>query len=206
MEHSLKVELDVTQDDFIEVEILEQELEAQLWKKSLVKTFVWETVAVLLVIAVVLYRAAKGMIMARTVVFPVFFWFIFLFHFVYTYKWGVKREFNMAVQHLLRNKDSQIFFTAEQGMVLFYEDKCEYLTNEQRRYFDYDKIKNIKIIRHLYIFVMKRTKDKNLQGFAYMVIPRRNMNETDQHRLDEICGNIVKKYDLKEWVNSEIFG
>ena len=33
MEYPFKIELDVTQDDFIEVEILEQELEAQLWKK-----------------------------------------------------------------------------------------------------------------------------------------------------------------------------
>ena len=206
MEYPFQIELEVNQDDFIEVEILEQELESQLWKVSLKKTFAAETVAVVMAICLLLYFSAKGTIVVQSVIFPVFFWFLFLFHFVYTYKWGVKREFNMAVQHLLHNKDSQTFFTAEKGMVLFFEDRAEYLTNEQRRFFDYDKIKNIKIIRHLYIFVMKRSKEKNLQGFAYMVIPRRNMNEDDQRRLDEICENIVKKYDLKEWVKSEIFG
>lgn len=206
MDYPFKVELNVTQDDFIEVEILEQELEAQLWKKSLIKTFMWETVAIVLAIAVVLYRASKGIILARTAIFPVAFWFIFLLHFVYTYKWGVKREFNMAVQHLLHNKDSQTFFTPENGMVLFYEDKAEYLTNEQRRFFGYENIKNIKIIKHLYIFVMKRSKEKNLRGFAYMVIPRRNLNENEQEILDGICKGIVEKYDLKEWIKSEIFG
>ena len=206
MEYPFQIELDVTQDDFIEVEILEQELEAQLWKKSVKTTFIVETAVIALIIGLLVYFAAKGNIVIHAVIFPVFFWFIFLFHFIYTYKWGVKREFNMAVQHLLQNKDSHTFFTAERGMVLFYEDKAEYLTNEQRRFFGYENIKNIKIIRHLYIFVMKRSKEKNLRGFAYMVIPRRNMNREDQAKLDEICAGIVKKYDLKEWVKSDIFG
>ena len=112
----------------------------------------------------------------------------------------------MAVQHLLHNKDTQEFFTPERGMVLFYEDRCEYLTNEQRRFFDYDLIKNIKIIKHLYIFVMKRSKEKNLRGFAYMVIPRRNLTDNQKQQMDEICARIVKENDLKEWVKSEIFG
>ncbi len=206
MEYPLQIELDVTQDDFIEVEILEQELEAQLWKKSVKKTFIIETVVIALAIALMLWLAKKGTIMALAVIFPVFFWVCFLVHFVYTYNWGVKREFNMAVQHLLHNKDSQEFFTPERGMVLFYENKCEYLTNEQRRFFDYDLIKNIKIIKHLYIFVMKRSKEKSLRGFAYMVIPRRNLTENQQIQLDEICRRIVKEKDLKEWVESRIFG
>ncbi len=206
MEYPFKIELDVTQDDFIEVEILEQELEAQLWKKSVKKTFIIETAVIALAMCIIAYMASKGKILMLTLIFPVFFWFIFLFHFIYTYKWGVKREFNMAVQHILQNKDTQVFFTPERGMVLFYEDKAEYLTNEQRRYFSYDVIKNIKIIKHLYIFVMKRTKDKNLRGFAYMVIPRRNMNLQEQETLDKICSEIVEKYKLEEWVKSDIFG
>ncbi|MBE6865986.1 MAG: hypothetical protein IJN77_02010 [Oscillospiraceae bacterium] len=206
MEYPLQIELDVTQDDFIEVEILEQELEAQLWKQSVKKTFIVETAVIAVVIALVLWLASKGTIMAMTVIFPIFFWFCFLLHFVYTYNWGVKREFNMAVQHLLHNKDTQEFFTPERGMVLFYEDRCEYLTNEQRRFFDYDLIKNIKIIKHLYIFVMKRSKEKNLRGFAYMVIPRRNLTDNQKQQMDEICARIVKENDLKEWVKSEIFG
>ena len=206
MEYPLQIELDVTQDDFIEVEILEQELEAQLWKQSVKKTFIVETAVIAVVIALVLWLASKGTIMAMTAIFPIFFWFCFLLHFVYTYNWGVKREFNMAVQHLLHNKDTQEFFTPERGMVLFYEDRCEYLTNEQRRFFDYDLIKNIKIIKHLYIFVMKRSKEKNLRGFAYMVIPRRNLTDNQKQQMDEICARIVKENDLKEWVKSEIFG
>lgn len=206
MEYPFKIELDVTQDDFIEVEILEQELEAQLWKKSVKKTFIIETAVIALAMCIIAYMASKGKILMLTLIFPVFFWFIFLFHFIYTYKWGVKREFNMAVGHILQNKDTQVFFTPERGMVLFYEDKAEYLTNEQRRYFSYDVIKNIKIIKHLYIFVMKRTKDKNLRGFAYMVIPRRNMSLQEQETLDKICSGIVEKYKLEEWVKSDIFG
>ncbi len=206
MEYPLQIELNVNQDDFIEVEILEQELEAQLWKESLKKTFAIETAVIALAIAIVVYFANKGTIMMATVGFPVFFWILFLINFVYTYKWGVKREFNMAVQHLLKNKESHEFFTSEKGMVLFFEDRCEYLTNEQRRFFEYDKIKNIKIIKHLYIFVMKRSKEKNLRGFAYMVIPRRNLTEDQQNILDGICTQIVEKYDLKEWVKSQIFG
>ena len=206
MEYPFKIELDVTQDDFIEVEILEQELEAQLWKKSVKKTFIIETAVIAMAMCIIAYMASKGTILMLTLIFPVFFWFIFLFHFIYTYKWGVKREFNMAVGHILQNKDTQVFFTPERGMVLFYEDKAEYLTNEQRRYFSYDVIKNIKIIKHLYIFVMKRTKDKNLRGFAYMVIPRRNMSLQEQETLDKICSEIVEKYKLEEWVKSDIFG
>ena len=206
MGYPFKIELDVTQDDFIEVEILEQELEAQLWKKSVKKTFIIETAVIALAMCIIAYMASKGKILMLTLLFPVFFWFIFLFHFIYTYKWGVKREFNMAVGHILQNKDTQVFFTPERGMVLFYEDKAEYLTNEQRRYFSYDVIKNIKIIKHLYIFVMKRTKDKNLRGFAYMVIPRRNMSLQEQETLDKICSGIVEKYKLEEWVKSDIFG
>lgn len=206
MEYPLIIDLNVTQDDFIEVEILEQELDAQLYKKSIKKSFVIETVVISIVMMFMASMVAKGSIMAVALAFPAFFWLMFLVHFVYNYKWGIQREFNMAVQHLLQNKDHMEFFTSEKGLVYFHEDKCEYLTNEQRRFFDYDLIRNIKIIKHLYIFVMKRSKEKSLRGFAYMVIPRRNMDEKQQAQLDEICASIVKKYDLKEWVTSQIFG
>ena len=206
MEYPLIIDLSVNQDDFIEVEILEQELDAQLYKKSIKKTFIIETVVIAVIMMFMVSLVSKGTIMSAALAFPAFFWLMFLLHFVYNYKWGIQREFNMAVQHLLENKDSMEFFTAEKGLVYFYENKCEYLTNEQRRFFEYDLIKNIKIIKHLYIFVMKRSKEKSLRGFAYMVIPRRNMDDKQQAQLDEICASIVKKYDLKEWVVSQIFG
>ena len=144
--------------------------------------------------------------MMRTIYFVLFFYMLFAFHFVYTYFWGAKREFNLAVQHLLMNKDTNEFFTPEKGMVYFYEDRCEFLTDEQRRYFDYSLIKHIKVIRHLYIFVMKRSKEKNLKGFAYMVIPKRNLYGDEQQALDSICTDIIERYQLKPWVDSDILG
>ena len=106
MEYPLIIELNVTQDDFIEVEILEQELDAQLYKKSIKKTFVIETVVIAVIIAIMGVMVAKGSIMAAALAFPAFFWLMFLVHFVYNYKWGIQREFSMGVQHLLQNKDS----------------------------------------------------------------------------------------------------
>lgn len=204
MEYPLKIDVNISQDDYIQVEILEQELEKQLWKKSIMKTFIIESIVMALVAALVLTLSAKGVIVKETMIFVIGAWLIFLFLFVYNYFWGAKREFNMAVQHLLQNKDTHEFFTPERGMIYFYEDRAEFLTNEQRRYFDYSLIKNIKIIRHLYIFVMKRSKEKNLRGFAYMVVPRRNMYPDEEAMLDEICAGIVEKYKLEPWVESEI--
>ena len=142
--------------------------------------------------------------MYRTLYFVAGIWMIFLINFLYTYFLGAKREYNMAVRHLLQNKDSHEFFTPERGMICFYEDRAEFLTNEQRRYFDYSLIKNIKIIKHLYIFVMKRSKEKSLRGFVYMVVPRRNLTADEQEKLNTICENIVGKYMLKPWVESNI--
>ena len=51
-----------------------------------------------------------------------------------------------------------------------------------------------------------KTKDKNLRGFVYMVIPRRNLDSAQQQQLDEICARITKQYELKEWMKSQIFG
>lgn len=206
MEYPLQIELNVNQDDFIEVEILEQELDAQLLKKSVVKTFAIETAVMAAAAGLVLYFSLKKIILPRTMLFVAGIWIMFLIHFVYNYFWGIKREFNMSVQHLLMNKDENEFFKAERGMVFFYEDRCEYLTDEQRRFFDYDLIKNIKIIKHLYIFVMKRSKEKSLRGFAYMVIPKRNLTDAQQQALEEICAQITEKYKLEPWVESGIFG
>ena len=204
MEYPLKIDVNISQDDYIQVEILEQELEAQLWKKSIVKTFIIESVVLALAAVLVMTLAAKKIIVIETMIFVVGAWLIFLFLFVYNYFWGVKREFNLAVQYVLRNKDTHEFFTPEKGMIYFYEDRCEFLTNEQRRYFDYSLIKNIKVIKHLYIFVMKRSKEKNLRGFAYMVVPRRDMYPDEDAMLAEICDGIVEKYKLEPWVESEL--
>lgn len=204
MEYPLQIDVNITQDDYIQVEILEQELEKKLLLKETKKTFIIETIIMAVVAAGVAVMAAKGIIMYRTLYFVAGIWMIFLINFLYTYFLGAKREYNMAVRHLLQNKDSHEFFTPERGMICFYEDRAEFLTNEQRRYFDYSLVKNIKIIKHLYIFVMKRSKEKNLRGFAYMVVPRRNLYPDEEVMLNEICRNIVEKYKLEPWVESEI--
>ena len=202
MEYPLQVELDISQDDFISVEILEQELDMQLAKKSYKKGFVMQSIFCIAMACVVF--ALRNIIMLETIYFVIGAWLILLFNFLINYFSGCKKEFSFAVTHILENKDDHTFFTPEKGMAFFYEDKAEYLTNEQRRYFDYDKIQNIKITRHLFIFVMKRSKEKAMQGFAYMIIPRRNLTDDEDARLNTICENIVEKYELKEWMKSEI--
>ena len=202
MEYPLQVELDISQDDFISVEILEQELDMQLAKKAYKKGFVMQSIFCIAMACVVF--ALRNIIMLETIYFVIGAWLILLFNFLINYFSGCKKEFSFAVTHILENKDDHTFFTPEKGMAFFYEDKAEYLTNEQRRYFDYDKIQNIKITRHLFIFVMKRSKEKAMQGFAYMIIPRRNLTDDEDARLNTICENIVEKYELKEWMKSEI--
>ena len=204
MEYPLQIELNVNQDDFIQVEILEQELEMNLWREEIKKGFIIESIVMALVSCFVMFLVAKGVIRIQTMIFVVGIWMLLAANSGYNYFMGAKREFSMAVQHLLINKDDNEFFTQERGMVLFYEDRCEYLSNEQRRFFDYDKIKHIKITRHLYIFVMKRTKDKGLKGFVYMVIPRRNLTEEQQIKADSICEGIVSKYGLEPWIESNV--
>ncbi|MBR5521316.1 MAG: hypothetical protein IKU54_04895 [Oscillospiraceae bacterium] len=206
MEYPLKIDVNISQDDYIEVEILEQKLEEQLWKKEAKKAFIIETGVMALVAVIVMVLAVKEIVLPMTLVFVAGIWVILRINFVYTYFWGAKNEFNMAVQHILQNKDTHEFFTPEKGMALFFEDKCEFLTNEQRRYFDYSLIKHIKVIRHMYIFVMNKSKEKSLRGFVYMIIPKRNLYPDEEKMLDEICRGIVEKYDLKPWVETDILG
>ena len=116
MEYPLKIDVNITQDDYIEVEILEQALDMELWKKSLVKTFAIETAVMALLSVLIVYLSSRGVIIMRTIYFVLFFYMLFAFHFVYTYFQGAKREFNMAVQHLLMNKDTNEFFTPEKGI------------------------------------------------------------------------------------------
>lgn len=204
MDYPIQIELDITQDDFIQVEILEQELDMLLAKKSYLNFFILQT-AVISVLALAVFLL-RNVIMWQSVFFLLAFWLIFAFHFLYNYFFGAKREFNMGVSHILQNSDNHSFFKPEKGMAFFYEDRCEYLTNEQRRYFSYDKINNIKITPHLFIFVMKKVKNKDMKGFAYMVIPKRNADRADLENLEKICREIQQRYCLKPWVESEIFG
>ena len=202
MEYPLIVQLDIGQDDFIQVEILEQRLDMQLARKSYLKAFAAESAV--LGAAAVFILFFQNVILPDRAWFCLFFWALFAFHFVYNYFFGCKREFSLAVNHLLTNRDGHTFFTPEKGMAYFFENRCEYLTDEQRRFFDYDRIRHIKKTRHLFIFVMKRSREKNMRGFAYMVIPKRNLSDEQHKFLDSICDEIIRKYSLAPWTDSSI--
>ncbi len=205
MEYPLHIDLNLIQDDFIQVDILEQAVDARQAKEDYLKIYKYRLAGVALLGAVMAALVIKGVILPASLAIPAFALLIFtVAH--YFNKSGVDREFNFGVSHLLENREGHQFFSEEKGMALFYEDKCEFLTNEQRRYFDYDKIKHIKVTQLLYIFVMKKSKDKNMRGFAYMIIPKRCLEDGQREQLDEICNNIVEKYALTEWTDSKIMG
>lgn len=201
MDYPLQVELDINQDDFIQVEIMEQQLESIIYKKECLKTFIYQLSA--LAAASLICFLAREVIAAETQYFILFFAVMFGVNFAYRYFQGYKNEFSMGVNHLLINRDKS-FFEPEKGIALFYENKCEYLTNEQRRYFDYDKIQHIKQTKHLFVFVMKRSREKNMRGFAYMVIPKRSLNENQIEFLNEICTAIIEKYKLSPWIENSV--
>lgn len=205
MKYPLHLDIDIIQDDFIQVDILEQAVDARQIKEFNRKVFIAELVAVFLLAAVLGILIISGSIVVYSMLFPaVCLATVLAAHFFN--KSGVDKEFAYGVNHLLENRDSHSFFSEEKGMALFYEDKCEYLTNEQRRYFDYDKIEHIKVTKLLYIFVMKKTKDKTMQGFAYMIIPRRCLTDDEDAALAQICDGIVQKYALTTWTDSQIMG
>ena len=145
--YPLEIKLDITQDDYIEVEILEQIVNRD-WQINdhkrtiLIQSIVCAAVALLFAVLLILVAGA---------------WIFCLVHFLYSYNVGYNVDFIYAVNQMLQNRDTNTFFTPEKGVAFFYEDKCEFLTNEQRRYFDYSLIQNIKKIKHNYIFVMKRS-------------------------------------------------
>lgn len=202
MEYPLIVQLDISQDDYIQVEILEQRLDMQLARKSFLRAFAAES-AVLGAVAVFLVFF-QHTVLARSAWLCLFFWVLFAFHFVYNYFFGCRREFSLAVSHLLTSRENHTFFTPERGLAYFFKDRCEYLTDEQRRFFDYSQIRHIKITRHLFIFVMKRSKNKSMRGFAYMVIPKRNMTDEQRDFLGRICSGITEKFSLRPWTDSSI--
>ena len=51
MEYPLQIDVNITQDDYIQVEILEQELEKKLLLKETKKTFIIETIIMAVVVA-----------------------------------------------------------------------------------------------------------------------------------------------------------
>ncbi|MEG1862629.1 MAG: hypothetical protein RR198_03390 [Oscillospiraceae bacterium] len=203
MEYPLKIEIDVVQDDFLQVEMLEQYLDSEIERKDALKTF-RKQILVLVVISICFFIFPDTIAMESQFLL-LGFGILFTVNFVYRYFYGYKNELRLGLNHLLlSNSRGDTFFTPEKGVVFFYSDRCEYLTNEQRRYFSYDKIGHIKITKHLFIFVMKESKEKNMRGFLYMVIPKRNLDECQTENLNQICKEIKGTFKLSQWIGQTV--
>ncbi len=203
MQYPFQIDLNITQEDFIKVEILEQTLETQLAKKDSVKSIAMQ-VAIFLIASIgilsidVIANEALYLVLLFTV--------LAISNFLYMRFYGYENDFKLATSHLINShQQGNIFFTAENGMVIFDYDKCEYLTNEQRRFFSYDYVKHIKETNDMYIFVMRQEKELNLKGFLYMIIPKRNLDTNQNEKIQKISSDITTKYNLTNWVNSPYF-
>lgn len=203
MEYPLILDLDIIQDDFIQVELLEQAIDVEQSKKDYKNLFKIQRAGTALLSLAMGAVILKGIISPLSLIIPAFALAVFTVGLYFNIT-GAKREFAMAAQHLISHRENSTFFTPERGMAYFYRDRCEYLTNEQRRYFDYSLIKHIKITRLEFIFVMKKSKEKNLKGFAYMIIPKRNLAEGQEEFLQKICRDIIEKYSLSPWTDISI--
>ena len=199
----IKVNLDITQDDFIAVDILEQAADIPLAKKAARTNFLIESGV--LAGCLRLFFLFRDKVAFEVVYFLAAFWLMFGVNFALTYFKNIDSEFSLYVTNLLKNSRSGTIYTPEKGEATFWADRREYLTNEQRRYFEYDKVQFIKETRHLFIFIMKRTKEKNLNGFAWMVLPKRNMTIEDEESFRQLCRSIKEKYNLKEWTDFPMF-
>lgn len=206
MEFPFKIELSVNQDDFIAVDILEQQVERETAKKDEKKSFIIKMSLIAALSAVMLLLSLFKIISVYSLLIPALGAVFIALEFALNYSSGIDMEFSYGVSHLLTHRDTNEFFTPETGTVEFFEDRCELLTNEQRRLFDYSLIKHIKITAHLYIFVMKRSREKMYQGFAYMVIPKRILLDSEIKKMNAICQKIVSDYHLSEWTTSDIMG
>ncbi|MEG3029875.1 MAG: YcxB family protein [Oscillospiraceae bacterium] len=203
MSYPLTVEINLIQEDFIEVEMLENILDAKDVRKEFLRTFMIQSVVSAIAAMGILFNS---FIMKETLYFILFFWVIFALNFGYNYFIGYKNELNLTLQHLVvSNQKGNTFFLEEQGFVNLYEDKGEYLTNEQRRYFDYSSISSIKITKRLFIFVMKRSKERNMRGFCYMIVPKRDLSEDKLCGLCQVVDDIKARYSISEWIGKTIF-
>lgn len=204
MDYPLEIPLEISQDDYIEVEILEQAIDRDWSREDHRKTFLIQTAACRGLALILLFFRLKGSVAKESVFVVGGIWAFFAVHFFYSYFSGYRRDYDWRVSHMLEHRNTHTFFTPEKGIVVFYEDRCEFLTNEQRRYFEWSLVQNIKEIRHLFIFVMKRSKEKGLRGFAYMVIPKRCLSEEEETKVRQICRDITERYRLSPWTELDM--
>lgn len=201
--YPLNIEVKLIQEDFIEVELIENIIDANQQRKEALNAYIVQTI-MMIGIGAGLFIASWAA--KESLYFVLFFWVCFTINFVYRYFFGYRNELKLTMEHLIvSNQNGDEFFLEENGFANFLEENVEFLTNEQRRYFDYTLINNIKITKRLFIFVMKQSKEKGLRGFVYMIIPKRDLTEEQKEALLLFCQDIKQKYSLKEWVEKTIF-
>lgn len=205
MKYPLHIEINATQDDFIQLEILQQAMLVEKQREINKKMFIGQSCFSLFLLAVLLVLAIKGTVVGISLIIPAVIEIFFMGN-LFSNNSNAQRDYSYTVNHMLQNRDSHAFFAEEQGFVEFYEDRCEFLTNLQRRYFGYENIDHIKITKFLYIFVMKKSKDKNLKDFEFMILPRRNMLDREDEQLSQICSSIIEKYQLTPWNDFTVVG
>lgn len=199
----INIELDLRQEDFIQAEILENLADSLDLKSESLSAFFYQSMVCLVVCAVILI--SKN-IVNEALVFPGVFFVLFLLNFLYKYYYGIQNELNTNLNHIIQsNRKGNVFFTPERGVINLFADRGEYLTNENRRYFNYTNIAHIKNTKLLYVFVMKHSKDKALRGFVYMLIPKRCLSGQQTERLNVLCKFISEKYNLTPWIDNKLF-
>ncbi len=202
MEQLLQIEIDLKQEDFIQVEIIEQTENYINNKKHAVKSLIYKSVV--LAFLIVVFLVVKD-INNIAVLFPLAFFGFFVLDFLYKYFIGYKKDYQYSIDHLIKaDSEGYVFFTPERGLISLYKDRCEYLTNEERRYFSYDKIKHIKYTKRHIIFVLKAIKDKEIRGFLYMILPLRCIKEDEKEAVFTLCEEIKNEYKLSSWVSCPI--
>ncbi len=203
MDFPIEINVEIEQTDFIQVEILELTENYILEQKSSIKTFL---IQVLVLSAFIVIFLSFENIVNEAIYFPIAFIIFCLINFLYKYFIGNKQDYNDNIEHLIKSDAmGNIFFKDERGMVLFNKDEIQFLTNINRRYFSYDKLKHIKQTKRLFVFVLKVLKDDSIRGFHYMIIPKRCLDEENLKKVCELVDNIKNEYKLSDWVDCKIF-
>ena len=198
----IDIELDLTQEDFIQTEIMECLVDAGDLKSESAKAFIYQTL-VCSVIAFIMFISKS--LARESLIFPLVFFALFLINFLYKYFYGIENELKNNLNHMIEsNRNGNVFFTPESGMIRLYDDRAEYLTNENRRYFNYTSIAHIKQTKLLYIFVMKNSREKSMRGFMYMIIPKRCLTEEQIPLMNKLCEEITQRYNLSPWTDISI--
>ena len=122
--YPLEIKLDITQDDYIEVEILEQIVNRDWQINDHKRTILIQSIVCAAVALLFAVLSMRGRIAKESLILVAGAWIFCLVHFLYSYKVGYNVDFNYAVNQMLQNRDTNTFFTPEKGTAFFYEDRC----------------------------------------------------------------------------------